>query len=100
MGNQITINKNSEYCPICKRKVPSEPYWEDHHLIPKSKKGKEKVRMCGLCHDAIHKAISNSDLKNKYNTIAMLLEHDKIKNWVKWISKKPNKWSVCFKEKK
>jgi len=86
-------------CPICKREVP-EGCWEKHHLIPKSKKGKETLLVCISCGDAIHKLIPLKELEKEYNTLEKILSNDKIQNWVKWVSKKPNDFSICMRAKK
>ena len=86
-------------CPICDRLVPDNAI-EKHHLIPKAKKGRSTVDLCCSCGDAIHQFISISDLNKKYNTVEKIKSHPKIENWIKWISKKPNDFSVCMKAKK
>jgi len=86
-------------CPICNRFVPDISI-EKHHLVPKSKKGKITIDLCCSCGDAIHQFISISDLNSHYNTIEKIKQHPKIVNWIKWISKKPNDFSVCMKAKK
>lgn len=86
-------------CPICSRNVPVA-YQEQHHLIPKSKKGKETVIVCINCGDMIHKLFTNKELSKKYNTIHSITEHEAIKTWVKWINRKPEDFSVCMKAKK
>lgn len=86
-------------CPICNRLVPDNSV-EKHHLVPKSKKGKVTVDLCRSCGDAIHQFISISELNKQYNTVEKIKSHPKIENWIKWISKKPNDFSVCMKSKK
>jgi len=89
----------SDQCPICGRVVP-ENLWENHHLVPKSKKGKETIRVCVLCGDALHQLIPLKEMTKRYNTLEKIMEHPKVQNWVKWIETKPNKWALCFKKKK
>ena len=74
-------------CPICEREVDVKDTTE-HHLVPKSKKGKEKVAMCIACHKMLHKLISNKDMAKIYNTIEKLREHEGVQNWVEWVSKR------------
>jgi hypothetical protein len=41
-----------------------------------------------------------NELRDKYNSIETICDHPKIVEWVKWISKKPNDFTVCMKHKK
>ena len=86
-------------CPICKREVP-EGKWEKHHLVPKSKDGVETIRICNCCADHIHKVLTLNELRDKYNTLEKLTSHSLIIKWVKWVSKKPNDFTICMKDKK
>ena len=86
-------------CPICKREVP-EGCWEHHHLIPKSKKGKETIAVCINCGDQIHKLLSLNDLKTTYNTPEVICSHPDIQKWIAWVSKKPTDFAICMKTKK
>lgn len=87
------------HCPICGR-LTSEENIENHHLIPKSKKGKETERVCVSCGDMVHKIFSLKEMEREYNSIEKILTHPDIQNWIKWISKKPDDFSVCMKSKK
>lgn len=86
-------------CPICRRDVPSI-YQEEHHLIPKSKKGKDTVTVCKNCGDMVHKLFTNKELARIYNTIEAINAHPDVQTWVKWVNKKPDDFSVCMKAKK
>lgn len=93
------ITNEDFYCPVCKRLTPPNLI-EKHHLIPKSKKGKETASVCVSCGDMLHKIFSLKEMRDNYNTIDKILEHEDIIKWVKWISKKPNDFSICMKSKK
>ena len=86
-------------CPVCRREVPNGK-WEKHHLIPRSKNGVETIRLCNCCGDAVHKIFSLKEMKEKYNTLDSILRHPKIITWIKWVSKKPNDFNICMKDKK
>ena len=83
----------------CNRVVP-EKYQEKHHLVPKCKKGKETVAVCRNCGDQLHKLFEISELNKKLNTIEGIKSNEDIQKWIKWISKKPNDFSVCMATKK
>jgi hypothetical protein len=95
----MNTKKTISNCPICERIVPNG-CWEKHHLIPKSKKGKEIIKVCISCGDALHKIFTLKDMKNNYNNIEIINQHPDIQKWKKWISKKPNDFNICMKSKK
>ena len=76
-------------CKICGRDTPPT-YSERHHLIPKSRKGKETIEVCCNCGDQLHRLFSNKELEREFNTVESILNNDKVQKWVKWISKKKN----------
>ena len=86
-------------CSICGRETPDK-YLEKHHLIPKSKKGKETITVCVDCGNSIHQFFSNSELKKRLNTINKIKSDPKMQTWINWISKKPNSFGVCMARKK
>lgn len=74
-------------CPLCQRDLGG--IVEDHHLIPKTFKGKEKVRIHKICHRTIHSIYTERELEKYYYTIEYLLEREEMQRFVKWIQKKP-----------
>ena len=90
--------KDEIECSICKRMTPPE-YQEKHHLIPKSKKGKETIDVCCHCGDQVHKLFTNKELEKDYNTLETLLKHQDMQKWIKWVEKKPS-FTFSMKTKK
>lgn len=86
------------HCSICNRITP-EKYQEKHHLIPKSKKGKETIIVCIDCGNQIHLLFNLKELRDKYNTLEKLKSNEKIIKWITWI-KKQKTFGMCFKIKK
>lgn len=84
-------------CPICNREMP-ESTFSDHHLIPKTFKGKEIVILHKICHRKLHSAITEREMLNYYHTIERLLEHEEIQKFVKWVSKKDPEYYDSSKE--
>lgn len=74
-------------CSICQRFTPDE-YIERHHLVPKSKKGKDTIDVCCDCGDQLHQLFTNKELKNKFNSLDKLLAESKVQNWIKWVQTK------------
>ena len=86
-------------CPICRRVTPEE-FQERHHLVPRSKKGREIVTLCTNCGDMLHRLFTNKELEKSYNTIEAILANEEVQKWASWVSKKENSFSVCMATKK
>jgi hypothetical protein len=99
-------------CSMCKRETPIN-LAEEHHLIPRSiasrnkyakmpqlEKGKETIRVCVSCGDQLHQLFTDKELGEDYNTLEKIVANKQVQNWIKWIGKKPNDFSVCMKAKK
>ena len=74
-------------CPLCERQIALD-YTTKHHLIPKSRKGKETIRLCRDCHKQLHVLYSPKELQKRMSTIELLKLDDKVKTWIDWISKR------------
>jgi hypothetical protein len=74
-------------CPIC---------WHDygrdemtrHHLVPKSRKGREIVLLCRPCHKQIHAVFSEKQLERDYGSLERLLAAAQMQSWIRWIRKR------------
>ena len=79
---------DTEKCPLCNREL-AEPIVR-HHLIPPSKGGKDSptVPMHKICQAKIHAVFTETELKNYYNTVDRIKEHEDITKFIKWVSKK------------
>lgn len=89
--NQKTKKETTESkgnCPICQRAMIAGKSVDEHHFIPKSKKGKEKTLLHVICHRKLHSVFSEKEMANYYNTPSRCLEHEEIQRFVKWVSKK------------
>ena len=71
-------------CPLCEREVPKV---SDHHLVPKSRGGKETLPICLDCHNAVHAFFTNKELEATYHTVDALLADEKFSKHIKWLSK-------------
>ena len=60
-----------------------------HHLVPKSRKGRETVTLHRICHRKIHSLFTERDLAQHYNTIDALLADPQIQAFRDWVSSKP-----------
>lgn len=84
-------------CDLCQREEISLTF---HHLIPKtlhSKKWFKKnytetqlncgIDVCRDCHEAVHDFISEKNLGKQYNSLKLLLAHEKVANFISWVRK-------------
>lgn len=77
-----------ETCPLCGRELVDGPSVNEHHLVPRSHRGRLKVRMHRICHSKIHSVFSERELALYYHTWERLLEHEDIRKFVHWVRKK------------
>lgn len=75
-------------CGLCNRELGANLI-EQHHLVPKTFKGKVTVPMHRICHQKIHATFAERDLANYYYSFERLLEHEEIIKFVKWVHTKP-----------
>jgi hypothetical protein len=76
------------FCPICNRPLTGK-FIQEHHLIPRTFKGHEVIKLHKICHQKIHSSITERELAKYYHTIDRLLEHEEIQKFIKWVSNKP-----------
>ncbi len=71
-------------CPLCLRPNlrPS-----DHHLVPKSRGGRQTLAICNDCHRAIHAVFSNKELAATYHTVEVLMAHEVFARMVTFIAR-------------
>jgi len=74
-------------CPICDRPVP--PSQQDaHHLVPKSRGGRETRVLHRICHRQIHALFTEAELARKYNTPEALRAHPQMRPFIDWVKGK------------
>lgn len=61
-----------------------------HHVIPRSKGGKEIVPTCGTCESFIHKTWSHNQLRDIYNSVDLILADKGFQKFLKWRRKQPS----------
>ena len=76
-------------CPICGRPLTGN-FIQFHHLVPKTfNKKSEGITIHKVCHQRLHSAITEREMKNYYHTVERLLEHPDIITFIKWVKNKP-----------
>ena len=87
-------------CPICNRDMIPGKSLDDHHLIPRTFKGKETVALHKICHRKLHSVLTEREMQHYYHTVERLLEHEEIKKFIKWVKKKDPEYYSGSKETK
>jgi hypothetical protein len=55
-------------CPLCGRRLVAGKSINQHHLVPRSRNGRDTVALHRICHAAIHAALSEKELARQYHT--------------------------------
>ena len=76
----------NELCRLCGRPLGEKS--EKHHVIPKSKGGKETVKLHPICHRKIHKVFTRTELAT-LGGIEPLQTHPDMETFIRWVAKKP-----------
>ena len=62
---------------------------QQHHPVPKSKKGRATVPVHPICHKTIHKVFTNAELARLGGDRAALIENEEMAGFLRWIADKP-----------
>lgn len=84
-------------CALCKRETPAE-YLQGHHLIPKARGGRCRIKLCCDCHGQIHQIFKPKELE-VFSSVGMLLAHEKVYEFVEWVKTK-KRFGLCMARKK
>lgn len=76
-------------CPLCGRPMVPGPTTDEHHLVPKSEKGRDKFLVHRICHTKIHATLTEKELARDYHTWAALRAQPEIAAFIEWVSRKP-----------
>lgn len=77
----------SATCPICRHRY-ARAELTNHHLVPKSRKGKETVLLCRNCHRQIHALYTEKELERAFGTLDALLAAERLQPWIAWVRKR------------
>ncbi len=76
-------------CPLCGRPLVPGPSVDEHHLVPKSRRGRDKFLVHRVCHTKIHATLSEKELADYYHTWEALRAQPEIAAFIAWVAKKP-----------
>jgi hypothetical protein len=88
-----TLQTLAVICPLCDRMIPKSQR-DAHHLVPKSKGGRQTEFLHRVCHRQIHALLSETELAKQYATVEALLAHAEMKIFVAWVKGKPDDFFV------
>lgn len=74
------------YCWLCLR--PLGRATEYHHLVPRSRRGRETVAVHPICHRTLHRTFSNVELCAFGESQAQIRADPRIGRFLAWISGK------------
>ena len=78
---------DGDICALCGR--PFGRKREKHHLVPRSRGGRETVELHPICHRKVHATLSEREIEAGFDTIERLRRHPDIARFVRWLSGKP-----------
>ncbi|MFY8084835.1 MAG: HNH endonuclease [Rubrivivax sp.] len=84
-------------CPLCERPIPA-PQQDRHHLVPKSRGGRETAYLHRVCHRQIHALFTEAELARQYASAEALLQHPEIRGFVAWVKTKPDGFFVATRK--
>lgn len=98
LNNEIPAPDNN--CQFCGRELGG--IVNRHHLVPLSKggAGTPMIPLHKICHDKIHSVLSETELRNYYNTMERLRTQPELEEFIRWVSKKAPEFYVATKGKK
>lgn len=73
-------------CFLCGRPIGSKVQW--HHVVPKSRGGRETAPVHPICHRTIHATLGNKELERSYPSAEALRAHPEIARFIQWVSGK------------
>lgn len=87
-------------CPLCDRDLIDGPSVDEHHLIPRTFKGRETITLHTICHQKIHSVFTERELLRYYHTVERILENEEIQTFVKWVAGKDPEWYSSHRDTK
>ena len=73
-------------CFLCGRALGGRIEW--HHVVPKSRGGRETTPLHPICHRTIHSLLSNRELAHDYASADALRSYPQIAKFIAWVQSK------------
>ena len=81
----IRENNLQNTCILCKMRT----YTRKHHLIPKSRGGKDTIDCCETCESYLHRQWTHNQLRDTFNSVESILANEGFQKFLKWRRKQP-----------
>ena len=78
-------------CPLCNRAIPKSQR-DEHHLIPKSRGGRQTKVLHRICHRQIHALFNETELARRLNSVESLRASEELQPFIKWVRSKPDEF--------
>ncbi|MFK7966887.1 MAG: HNH endonuclease [Burkholderiaceae bacterium] len=89
-SSQPTVKPEANpVCPLCDRPIPRAQQ-DAHHLVPKSRGGRQTHLLHRICHRQIHALLTETELAREYYTPEALRAHPGMQSFIQWVRSKPN----------
>lgn len=79
--------QDAPHCALCERPLGAKIEW--HHVIPKSRGGRDVVPVHPICHRTIHATLTEAELARDYPGMADVRQHPDIAKFLRWVAGKP-----------
>ena len=86
-------------CPLCGHPW-SRRELTRHHLVPKSRGGREIILLCRPCHRQLHALFTEKELERHYPTVESLLAAEALQPYLHWARRRKPTKSVKVKTSK
>ncbi len=76
-------------CPICGREMIDDGVSvNEHHLVPKSRGGRETTHLHTICHAKLHSRWTEKELAQHYSAIEAIVADAEMAHFIAWVRKK------------
>jgi hypothetical protein len=70
-------------CFLCGRPLGRKVEW--HHVVPKSRGGRDTAPVHPICHRTVHRHLTNHQLARDFATAEALRAHPEIAKFLAWV---------------
>ncbi len=88
-GNGSHPADGGPLCALCRRPLGDPSRAERHHLVPRSRGGRQAVLLHAVCHRKIHSLFTEAEIARHYASIDALRAHPEIRKFVRWLAGRP-----------
>jgi len=92
------VTARPERCALCDCPLGKRIEW--HHVVPKSRGGRETMPLHPICHRTIHAHLTNAELARTHPTLDAVRAHEGIARFLAWIADKPANFHAPTRRKR